>query len=100
MAVTLSSVAGDVSVESTCVRRTKELFGAEHANVQPLSGSTANLSVYQALLQPGDKILGMSLAAGGHLTHGQPVSVTGKWWTGVLYGVRREDGLIDFDEVA
>jgi glycine hydroxymethyltransferase len=87
------------SIEGICVRRTKELFGAEHANVQPLSGSTANLSVYQALLQPGEKILGMSLAAGGHLTHGQPVSVTGKWWTGVLYGVRREDGLIDYDEV-
>jgi glycine hydroxymethyltransferase len=87
------------SIESICIRRTKELFGAEHANVQPLSGSIANLAVYQALLQPGEKILGMSLAAGGHLTHGQPGSVTGKWWSSVLYGVRREDGLIDYDEV-
>ena len=86
-------------IESLCQSRAKELFGCEHANVQPYSGSPANLAVYLAFLQPGDTVMGMGLAAGGHLTHGHGVSITGKYFRAVQYGVRKEDGCIDMDEV-
>ena len=86
-------------VESLAVDRAKRLFGTEHANVQPYSGSTANLAVYLAFLAPGDKVLGMALPMGGHLTHGWPVSATGRWFTSVTYGVRRDTGRVDMDEV-
>ena len=86
-------------VERLAARRAEALFGVEHANVQPLSGAPANLAVYAAFLEPGDTVLGMSLEAGGHLTHGWGVSVTGKWFRAVRYGVRRETGRIDLDEV-
>jgi glycine hydroxymethyltransferase len=86
-------------LESLAVERAKALFGVEHANVQPYSGSPANLAVYLAFLQPGDTVLGMSLPMGGHLTHGWGVSATGTWFRGVQYGVRRETGRIDLDEV-
>ncbi len=79
--------------------RLKQLFGAEHANVQPHAGAAANLAAYLAVSEPGDTLLGMSLAHGGHLTHGHSVSVTGKLWKAVQYGVRLEDGRIDYDEV-
>jgi glycine hydroxymethyltransferase len=86
-------------VETLAARRAQALFGVEHANVQPLSGAPANLAAYAAFLQPGDTVLGMSLEAGGHLTHGWGVSVTGKWFRAVRYGVRRDTGTIDLDEV-
>ena len=86
-------------VENLAISRAKELFGAAYANVQPHSGSQANTAVYVALLQPGDTILGMSLDAGGHLTHGAKVSLSGKWLNAVQYGVREDTGLIDYDEV-
>ncbi|WP_372518141.1 serine hydroxymethyltransferase [Solirubrobacter ginsenosidimutans] len=86
-------------VERLAVERAQALFGVEHANVQPLSGAPANLAVYAAFLEPGDTVLGMSLDAGGHLTHGWGVSVTGRWFRAVRYGVRRETGVIDLDEV-
>jgi glycine hydroxymethyltransferase len=86
-------------VEALAARRAQTLFGAEHANVQPLSGAAANLAAYAAFLQPGDTVLGMSLEAGGHLTHGWGVSVTGKWFRAVRYGVRRDTGTVDLDEV-
>lgn len=86
-------------VENLAIERAKKLFDCAYANVQPHSGSQANTAVYVALLQPHDVILGMSLDAGGHLTHGSKVSVSGKWLTSVFYGVRKEDGLIDYDEV-
>jgi glycine hydroxymethyltransferase len=86
-------------VERLATRRAEALFGVEHANVQPLSGAPANLAVYAAFLEPGDTVMGMSLEAGGHLTHGWGVSVTGKWFKAVRYGVRRETGVIDLDEV-
>jgi glycine hydroxymethyltransferase len=79
--------------------RACSLFGAEHANVQPYSGSPANLAVYLAFLKPGDKIMGMALPMGGHLTHGSAVSITGKFFQAVPYGVRRDTGRIDMDEV-
>ncbi|NLL42827.1 MAG: serine hydroxymethyltransferase [Firmicutes bacterium] len=79
--------------------RAKELFGAEHANVQPNSGSQANQAVFFAALQPGDTILGMDLTHGGHLTHGSPVNQSGKWFNVVHYGVRKEDERIDYDLV-
>ncbi len=88
------------AVENLAIERAKKLFNAQFVNVQPHSGSQANTAVYVALLQPGDVILGMSLDAGGHLTHGSKVSVSGKWLQAVQYGVRKEDGLIDYDEVA
>jgi glycine hydroxymethyltransferase len=88
------------SIESICIRRAKELFGAEHANVQPHAGAPANMAVYMGLLKPGDKVLGMSLAHGGHLTHGSPVNFSGQLYNFVSYGVDRESGLIDYDEVA
>jgi glycine hydroxymethyltransferase len=80
--------------------RLKQLFGAEHANVQPHSGASANVAAYLAVAEPGSTLLGMSLAHGGHLTHGHPVSVSGKLWKAVQYGVRLEDGRLDYDEVA
>jgi glycine hydroxymethyltransferase len=86
-------------LEELAIARAKALFGVEHANVQPYSGSPANLAVYMAFAKPGDTIMGMSLPMGGHLTHGWSVSVTGAWFNAVRYTVRREDGRIDFDEV-
>lgn len=86
-------------IESIAIRRAKELFGAEHANVQPISGSAANLAAYFAMINPGDTVLAMKLAHGGHLTHGAPVSVTGKLFNIIGYGVKKETGLIDYDEV-
>ena len=86
-------------VENLARNRAKELFGAKYANVQPNSGSQANQGVFQALLQPGDTILGLSLASGGHLTHGAAPNQSGKWFNSVQYGVREEDDLIDYDEV-
>jgi glycine hydroxymethyltransferase len=86
-------------VELLARRRACKLFGAERANVQPYSGSPANLAVYLAFCQPGDKIMGMALPAGGHLTHGWGVSITGKYFTPVRYGVRKDTGRIDLDQV-
>ena len=80
-------------------RAGKELFGAEHVNVQPHSGAQANTAVYFACLQPGDTILGMNLAHGGHLTHGSPVNISGKYFKIVPYGVDPEQPPIDYDEV-
>ena len=87
-------------VEQLAIDRAKQLFGCAFANVQAHSGSQANQSVFMALAQPGDTIMGMSLAAGGHLTHGAPPNQSGKWFNAVQYGVRRQDALIDFDEIA
>ncbi|MGD0167673.1 MAG: serine hydroxymethyltransferase [Gaiellaceae bacterium] len=86
-------------LEPLAIERAKELFGVEHANVQPYSGSPANLAVYMAFLEPGDTVMGMALPMGGHLTHGWGVSATGKWFRSVQYGVRRETGRADMDEV-
>jgi glycine hydroxymethyltransferase len=86
-------------IETIAVQRAKDLFGVEHANVQPYSGSPANLAVYFAFCSPGDTIMGMSLPMGGHLTHGWSVSVTGKWFRPVRYGVRADTGRVDLDEV-
>jgi glycine hydroxymethyltransferase len=86
-------------VEQLAARRAEALFGVDHANVQPYSGSPANLAVYLAFLQPGDTVMGMLLPAGGHLTHGWKVSATGKWFRSVQYGVRADTGRIDLDEV-
>lgn len=86
-------------VEQIAIERLKHLFGAEFANVQPHSGSQANMAVFGALLRPGDTILGMGLDAGGHLTHGAKVSFSGKWFNAVSYGVTRESGLIDYEQV-
>jgi glycine hydroxymethyltransferase len=86
-------------VEELCIARARALFGADHVNVQPYSGSPANLAVYLAFAKPGDTIMGMALPAGGHLTHGWNVSATGTWFRAVQYGVRRDDQRIDFDEV-
>jgi glycine hydroxymethyltransferase len=86
--------------EQLAIDRAKRLFGCAYANVQPHSGASANLAVFLALLRPGDAVLGMSLAAGGHLTHGAPPNVSGKWFEAIGYGVRRDDQRIDFDEVA
>lgn len=85
--------------ESLAIARAKQLFGAEHANVQPHSGAQANMSVYLTLLKPGDTVLGMNLAHGGHLTHGHPLNFSGKLYTIVPYGVRRDDERIDYDEL-
>jgi glycine hydroxymethyltransferase len=86
-------------VEELAIARLKGLFGAEHVNVQPYSGSPANLAVYFAFCSPGDTIMGMALPAGGHLTHGHNVSITGKYFKSVQYGVRKEDHRIDMDQV-
>lgn len=85
--------------EQLAIDRAKELFGAEHANVQPHSGSQANMAVYFSVLQPGDTILGMNLSHGGHLTHGSPVNFSGKFFNVVPYGVNKDTETIDFDEV-
>jgi len=85
--------------EQLAIDRAKELFGAEHANVQPHSGSQANMAVYFSVCKPGDTILGMNLAHGGHLTHGSPVNFSGKLFNVVSYGVKRETGTIDYEEV-
>ncbi|MBR2299606.1 MAG: serine hydroxymethyltransferase [Alphaproteobacteria bacterium] len=85
-------------IETIAIERAKKLFNAQFANVQPHSGSQANTAVYVALLNPCDTIMGMSLAAGGHLTHGSKVSISGKWLNAVSYGVKEDSGLIDYDE--
>ena len=87
-------------VETLAIERAKQLFGANFANVQANSGSQMNQAVFLALLQPGDTFMGLDLAAGGHLTHGSPVNMSGKWFKPVSYGVRREDQLLDMDEIA
>lgn len=87
------------TVESIAIERAKELFGAGYANVQPHSGAQANMAVFFALLEPGDTILSMNLAHGGHLSHGSPVNISGKYWKIVPYGVTRAGGVIDYDEV-
>ncbi|MEU4672458.1 serine hydroxymethyltransferase [Amycolatopsis sp. NPDC023774] len=86
-------------IETLAIERAKAVFGVDHANVQPYSGSPANLAVYLAFAQPGDTVLGMALPDGGHLTHGWSVSATGKWFNPVRYGVRKETGRVDFDQV-
>jgi glycine hydroxymethyltransferase len=86
-------------VERLAIERVSKLFGAAYANVQPHSGAQANTAVFFSLLQPGDTFMGMNLSHGGHLTHGSPVSLSGKWFNVVAYGVREEDHLIDYDEV-
>jgi len=86
-------------VENLAIERAKKLFNAQYVNVQPHSGSQANTAVYVALLQPHDTILGMSLDAGGHLTHGSKVSISGKWLNAIAYGVKADSGLIDYDQV-
>jgi len=85
--------------ETLAIERAKELFGAEHVNVQPLSGSPANLAVYMALLNPGDKVLGFSLDQGGHLSHGHPLNFSGKLYSIIPYFVKKENEIIDMDEV-
>ena len=87
-------------IEVLAIERAKKLFGAEHANVQPHSGSQANFAVYTAVLQPGDKVLGMNLSHGGHLTHGNPANFSGKLYKFTQYGVREDNCLIDYDELA
>ncbi len=87
-------------VETLAIERAKKLFGCEYANVQPNSGSQMNQAVFLALLQPGDTFMGLDLNSGGHLTHGSPVNMSGKWFNPVAYGVRQDDELIDMDEVA
>ncbi|SEJ64617.1 serine hydroxymethyltransferase [Sphingobium sp. AP50] len=87
-------------VETLAIERAKQLFGANFANVQPNSGSQMNQAVFLALLQPGDTFMGLDLSSGGHLTHGSPVNMSGKWFNPVAYGVRPDDHLIDMDEVA
>src|SRR5271155_4773747 len=86
--------------EQLAIDRAKALFGAEHANVQPHSGTQANVSVYMASLQPGDTVLGMNLAHGGHLTHGHPLNFSGKMYKFIPYGVSKETETIDYDELA
>jgi glycine hydroxymethyltransferase len=87
-------------VESLAIERAKALFGAEHANVQPHAGAQANMAAYYALLEPGDTVMGLSLAQGGHLTHGLPVNFSGRYYHFVPYGVNRETETIDYDELA
>jgi glycine hydroxymethyltransferase len=86
-------------IETLAIDRAKALFGTEHANVQPYSGSPANLAIYLAFMQPGDTVMSMSLSHGGHLTHGSPVSVTGKWFRPVHYGVEADTGRVDMNKV-
>ena len=86
-------------VESICIQRAKELFGAEFANVQPHSGAQANMAVQLALLQPGDTMMGMSLANGGHLSHGSPANISGKYYNVVSYDVNHDTGYMDYDEI-
>ena len=86
-------------LESLCIERAKTLFGAEFANVQPHSGAQANTAVQLAFLKPGDTLMGMSLANGGHLSHGSPANISGKYFNAVSYDVNHETGLIDYDQV-
>src|SRR3989337_896563 len=86
-------------IESLAIERAKQLFGCQFANVQPNSGSQMNQAVFLALLQPGDTFMGLDLAAGGHLTHGAPVNISGKWFKAQHYTVRKDDHQIDMDEV-
>ena len=86
-------------LETIGINRVKELFNCEFANIQPHSGAQANQAVFMSLIKPGDTILGMSLAAGGHLTHGAPPNLSGKWFNAIQYGVRKQDALIDFDQL-
>jgi glycine hydroxymethyltransferase len=86
--------------ETLAIERVKKLFGAGYANVQPHSGASANVAAFYALMQPGDTFMGLNLAAGGHLSHGSPVNVSGRWFKAVPYGVRRDDHRIDMEEVA
>ena len=86
-------------LEALCIERAKKLFGAEFANVQPHSGAQANMAVQLALLQPGDTLMGMSLANGGHLSHGSPANISGKYYNVVSYDVNHETGLIDYDQI-
>jgi glycine hydroxymethyltransferase len=86
-------------IETLAINRAKQLFGADHVNVQPHSGAQANMAVYFSVLDPGDTILGMNLAHGGHLTHGSPVNMSGKYFNIVPYGVREDDGRIDYEEL-
>ncbi len=86
--------------EDLAIERIKKLFGCAYANVQTHSGSQANQAAFMALIKPGDTILGMSLAAGGHLTHGAPPNQSGQWFNAVPYGVRQQDSQIDYDELA
>src|SRR5579884_1101119 len=85
--------------ESLAIERAKKLFNCAYANVQPHAGAPANEAVFLALLKPGDTILGMDLAAGGHLTHGAAPNISGKWFNAIRYGVRRQDGHIDMDQL-
>jgi glycine hydroxymethyltransferase len=87
------------ALETLAINRAKELFGAEHANVQPYSGSPANLAVYLAFAKPGDTVLGLNLSHGGHLTHGSKASATGKWFNAVHYDLNGETGLLDYDQI-
>ena len=87
-------------VEQIAIERAKELFGAEYANVQPHSGSQANMGVYLTFIKPGDTVLGLNLAHGGHLTHGSPVNFSGALYNFVSYGVIKETGIVDFEEVS
>jgi glycine hydroxymethyltransferase len=87
-------------VENLAIDRAKKLFGAEHANVQPHSGSQANMAVYLTILKPGDTVLGMNLSHGGHLTHGHPLNFSGKYYKVIPYGVRKDSEVIDYDELA
>src|SRR5450631_1666556 len=85
--------------ETLAIERVKKLFGCGFANVQPHSGASANAAAFMALMQPGDTFMGLNLAAGGHLTHGSPVNLSGKWFKVVPYGVRRDDQLLDMEAV-
>src|SRR6185436_219656 len=87
-------------VETVAIERAKKIFGAEHANVQPHSGAQANTAVYASVLAPGDKLLGMNLSHGGHVTHGNPANFSGKLYNFCQYGVREDNGLLDYDELA
>ncbi len=86
-------------IENLAIERAKKLFGAEHVNVQPYSGSPANIEVYLALMNPGDTFMGMKLDQGGHLTHGHTVSFSGKLFNAVQYGVNKDTELLDYDEI-
>src|SRR6185295_13128522 len=86
-------------VERLAIERLTKLFGCKFANVQPHSGASANAEVFMALMQPGDTFMGLNLAAGGHLTHGSPVNLSGRWFKPVTYGVRRDDNLLHMEEV-
>ena len=86
-------------IETIAINRAKELFGASYANVQPHSGSQANTAVYHAFLKPGDKILGFDLSHGGHLTHGSPVNFSGRLYDPVFYGVEKDTGILNYDNI-